>query len=185
MKQIMRINLVFALLICGSGFSQEAHQGKVILGPRLALGAVYGASVGFGGQIEYGFRDDIADMGDVATWLGLGASFAYSTYSEDYFLFTTNGEFTYTNIVFLGSVFFHANLFKNPKLDSYASFSLGVNTGSAKYTGTAGNVSTPTVGAFTLGLGIGTRYYFNPKTAIVGELGIGLGALRLGVDFKL
>ena len=192
MKTGLLISFLAIVIFFQNGFTQEVneldaiHQGKLIIGPRLALGAVYGASIGFGGQMEYGIQDDFIDLGeDIPTWLGLGISFIYSTYSEDHFLFLDNGEFTYTNIVILGTGFWHANVFKHPNLDTYAMVSIGANTGSASYSGNGGNVSTPTVGAFTFGVGIGTRYYLSSKTALVGEVGIGISALRIGADFKL
>ncbi len=189
MKKEFSIAL-FMLFACSSLiYAQDdivARKGTLNIGPRVVLGAVYGASAGLAGQVEYAIKDDLLDLGEgIATWLGVGGSFAYSQYSEDFFLFTNAGEFTYKNIVFLGTVFFHADVFKNPKVDPYLSFSIGTNTGSVSYNGTAGNVSTPSVSGFTAGAGAGLRYYFSPKLAAVGEVGVGIGALRLGVDFKL
>ncbi len=186
MKKIFVMCLLFGFLAPGLVIAQETHQGDINIGPRVVLGAVYGASMGFAAHGEYALKDDFIDLGeDVATWIGLGGSIAYSQYSQEVLFFTSGEKFTYRNVVILGSVFFHANVFKNPKLDTYLLFSVGTNTGSVKYSGTAGNISTPTVGAFTAGGGVGARYYFSPKAAVVAEAGVGIGALRLGVDFKL
>ena len=186
MKKVYAIALIIGFIMSGTVLAQKTHKGTLNIGPRLALGAVYGASVGFAGQVEYGLKDDVAKLGDgIETWLGIGASLAYSQYSEDYLLFASSGKFTYTNVVLLGSAFFHANVFKNPKLDTYLTFSIGANTGSVKYDGSAGRISTPSIGFLTIGAGAGARYYFSPKTAVVGEAGVGLGALRLGIDFLM
>ena len=187
-KELITGLLMFLLLSNGLLAQEElaSQKGNLIIGPRLVLGAVYGASFGLAGQAEYVVKDDLLDLGDgIATWLGVGGSFAYSQYSEDFFLLTNAGEFTYTNIVFLGTVFFHADVFKNPKVDPFLSFSIGTNTGSVSYNGAAGNISTPSVSGFTAGAGAGLRYYFSPKLAAVGEVGVGIGALRLGIDFKM
>lgn len=185
MKKYMVFSILTMLIFSQSGFSQETYKGMKLIGPRLALGSVYGASTGFGGQFEIGVNDNFIDLGeDIPTWLGIGASFMYSSYSDNYLLFT-NEKFTYTNIVILGSGFFHADVLKQKNLDTYLMFSVGINAGSVKYSGSQGNVALPSFGSFVIGAGAGARYYFSPKLAAVGEVGVGLGLLRLGIDFKL
>ena len=188
MKRLFWLVLILGFFIAFPAMGGDSHKGEFIIGPRLALGAVYGATFGFAGQVEYVLKDDVVDFGsDTPTWLGIGGSFAYSSYSEDFFFLGTGAQWKYTNIVFLGTGFFHANFFNDPKWDTYAMLSMGVNTGSVKYqgTGTSGSVSSPTVSGFTAGLGVGARYYFSEKAAVAAEVGIGISALRIGVDFRL
>jgi len=180
---------VLILTVCiplTSLIADENHKGKTLLGPRLALGGVYGASVGVAFQGEYVLADNFVDTGDVDNWFGVGGVFAYSTYSERFGFLGSFSEWEYTNIVFLGSAFFHFDFIKDPRWDTYSTVSLGINTGSVSLRDDNGfNGSSPSVSGFVFGLGIGARFAFNEKVAAAAEAGFGVGALRLGVDFKL
>lgn len=180
---------VFMLIVCiplTSIIADEDHKGKTLIGPRLALGAVYGASLGLAVQGEYVLADNFVDTGSVDNWFGIGGVFAYSTYSERFGFLGTFSEWEYTNIVFMGSAFFHFDLIKDSRWDTYSTLSLGINTGSVSLRDNNGfNGSSPSVSGLVFGLGIGARFAFNEKVAAAAEAGFGVGALRLGVDFKL
>lgn len=180
------IMLLILVLSC-TLFAQDKgapllKEGNIIVGGRLALGAVYGASVGFVGNIEYGLQEGFLNIGDIPASLGIGGTLGYSSYSEGYFGYNWN----YTNIVLLVNGYYHADLLKNKKLDTYFMLGLGYNAGSVSWDGPS-NFFYPerSHGGIVFGTGIGARYYFTPNLSGVAELGVGMGLLRIGVDFKI
>lgn len=173
-------------------FAQGAlpKKGDLFVGGKIGLGAFYGASLGFGGGFEYIVQEDFINLGDIPASLGFGAEIGYSGYSESFNLGSYYGfdlgnyKVKYTNIVILGSAFYHADVFKNEKLDAYVKFSLGYNIFSSKYINYDQKVDA-TVGVFATSSAIGTRYFISPALAAVAEVGWGFGILRLGLDLVL
>ena len=164
-------------------FAQGAlpNKGDKFVGARIGLGS-YGAGVGFGGGFEMILQEDFLNLGDIPGALGVGGSFGYSSYTSGYYGY----NWKYTNMVFLASVFYHADVLKNEKIDTYAKFSLGYNAGKVKYDGLDGyDYRTPTYGGVVTGSAVGARYFFTPALAAVAEVGWGFGILRLGLDLAL
>ncbi len=182
-----RIVLILALILflAQSGFSQGAplfKKGDMIAGAKVALGAVYGASFGLVADFEYGFQNDFLNVGDKPATLGFGGSFGYSSYTDDY----SYGSWTYTNIILTVAAYYHVDVFKSDKLDTYLKAGLGFNFGGVSYSGPYGGLySDPSVGFMTLESGLGARYYVSDKLSVAGEIGTGMGLLRIGVDYRL
>ncbi len=165
-------------------FAQGAlpSKGDKFVGGRIGLGS-YGAGVGFGGGFEMILQEDFLNLGDIPGALGVGGSFGYSTYKSGYYGY----NWKYTNMVFLASVFYHADVLKNEKIDTYAKFSLGYNAGKVKYDGISGvtDYTSPTYGGVVTGSAVGVRYFISSALAAVAEVGWGFGILRLGLDLAL
>ena len=183
MKKAMII--VLTIVVASSMvFAQGAlpKKGDKFVGAKIGLGS-YGAGIGFGGGFEMILQEDFLNLGDIPASLGVGGSFGYSSYKSGYF----GNNWKYTNVVFLGSVFYHADVLKNEKIDTYVKFSLGYNAGKVKYDGIAGvtDYSSPTYGGVVTGSAIGARYFLSKSLAAVAEVGWGFGILRLGIDFAL
>ncbi|MFC1785456.1 hypothetical protein ACFL0J_07515 [Candidatus Neomarinimicrobiota bacterium] len=183
MKKIMAI--LFIIFFASTMiFAQGAlpNKGDKFVGGRIGLGS-YGAGVGFGGGFEMILQEDFLNLGDIPASLGVGGSFGYSTYKSGYYGY----NWKYTNMVFLASVFYHADVLKNEKIDTYVKFSLGYNAGKVKYEGISGvtDYRSPTYGGVVTGSAIGARYFISPALAAVAELGYGFGILRLGLDLAL
>ncbi len=177
--------LAMIFFMVQSGFSQGAplfKKGDKIAGAKIALGAVYGASFGIVGDFEYGFQNDFLNLGDKPATLGFGGSFGYSSYTSNF----SGGSWTYTNIILTASAYYHVDVFNVDKLDTYIKAGLGFNFGGVTYSGAySGLYSEPSVGFLTLESGLGARYYVSDKLAVSGEIGTGMGVLRIGVDFRL
>jgi len=176
---LLSIVLMFAHLQAGEN-TAIIQPGERIVGARLALGSVYGASAGVIVSGEYGYKENLVNLNGIENNLGLGASIGYSGYSEKYSV----GTYSYSNILISGSALWHVALINDPRLDTYLTLNLGWNIVS---------VSIPTGGpdygtsydGLVWGTGIGARFHFNDKLAAVGELGFGMGVLRLGIDYSL
>ncbi|NHZ84861.1 MAG: hypothetical protein GWP19_03155 [Planctomycetia bacterium] len=178
------IAILFIIVFASSMiFAQGAlpNKGDKFVGGRIGLGS-YGAGVGFGGGFEMILQEDFLNLGDIPASLGVGGSFGYSTYKSGW----SGYDWKYTNMVFLASVFYHADVLKNEKLDTYVKFSLGYNAGKVKYDGPSGyDYSSPSYGGVVTGSAIGARYFISKALAAVAELGWGFGFLRFGVDLAL
>jgi hypothetical protein len=185
MKHII-ISLTLLTLLSISAVAQEASSGasptpaseKTVLlkkgdfyiGPRVALGAVAGASFGLGAAAEYGLDNNI----------GIGAFAGYSSYSEPF------SRWSYKNILLLATGSYHYDVLKNDKLDTWGEVGLGYNIGSASYEGpSVPGLIEPTVGGFIYTITANARYFFSSNLAFFASVGYGLGIARVGVDFKL
>lgn len=157
------------------------QQGEKVVGARLALGSVYGAGVGFIVSGEYGFKENLLQLNELENNLGLGVSLGYSGYSQTYYL---SGEYKYSNFLILGSALWHVALIKDMPLDTYLAINLGWNISSVSVPAGGPNY-TNSYGGLVWGTGIGARYHFSDKLAAVGELGFGMGILRVGIDYSL
>jgi len=173
---------VFSGVMDGPG-APALKKGDVIVGGKLALGAVYGASVGYVVSGEYGFKDGFLSLPNFPASLGLGVSLGYSSYSDDYYW----GTWTYRNILILGSGYWHVDLFKKEQFDTYAVVNVGFNVATSSWDSKYSDYkpSSSSNGGLVFGTGVGMRYYFTPQLSAVGEVGFGMGILRLGLDFKV
>jgi hypothetical protein len=143
-------------------------KGDIIVGARLALIDAYDAPVGFIVNPHF------------PTSLGLAASLAYSGYSKNYGF----GEYNYSNFEIMTHAIYHVNLIKKIPMDTYVVLSLGFNIESSDLDVGVGGDAPDRNGGFKIGTSVGARYYFTNRLAAVGELGFGMGLLRLGMDFK-
>ena len=82
---------------------------------------------------------------------------------------------------------YHVKLLKNIPMDTYLVLNLGINIATDSYEGNVANPpgASDSNGGLTFGTGVGARYYFTNRLAAVGELGFGMGTIRLGLDFKI
>jgi len=158
--------------------------GDFVVGGKLALIGVWGANAGFVLGGEYGFKEGFLSIPNFPTSLGLGGSIGYSGYTQS---FVTIGDYSYTNFLILITGYYHVHLLKNVPIDTYAMLNIGVNIASSSYEGNLPNApkSSNPHGGLTFGSGIGARYYFTNKLSAVGELGFGMGVIRLGLDFRI
>jgi hypothetical protein len=191
MKHIV-ISLTLLTLLSISAVAQEASSGasptpaseKTVLlkkgdfyiGPRVALGAVAGASFGLGAAAEYGLDNNI----------GIGAFAGYSSYSEAFSGFGGSYKWSYKNILLLATGSYHYDVLKNDKLDTWGEVGLGYNIGSVSYEGPSiPGLIEPTAGGFVYTITANARYFFSSNLAFFASVGYGLGIARVGVDFKL
>lgn len=160
--------LTLALMIVASlSSAQLLKPGDTYVGGKIALGAIGGANLGFIANAEYGLQDDI----------GVGGVFAYSSYDA--------GFWSYTNVMILGSVTYHYDVLKNPKIDTFGAFNLGYNVGSVKWNFSGSALSEPSYGGIVWGFSANGRYFLTDKLALTASVGIGLGILNIGIDYKL
>ena len=165
---------VALLMVASVSSAQLLKPGDMYVGGKIALGAIGGANLGFIANGEYGLQDDI----------GVGGVLAYSSYSQDFGLY----EYSYTNLMILGSVTYHYDLLKDSKIDTFGAFNVGLNVGSS--TGKwklASNLPVPSVshGGLVWGFSANGRYFLTNKLALTASVGIGLGILNIGIDYKL
>ena len=180
---LLVVSGVQAGIMDGPG-NPHLSNGDIIIGGKLAFIGVYGAGVGFIFDAEYGIKEGFLSIPNFPTSLGVGASLGYSSYSKTYGIY---GDYSYTNFLILANAMYHVKLLKNIPMDTYLVLNLGVNIASSSYDGNFAGAPDydSSDGGFTLGTGVGARYYFTKKLAAVGELGFGMGTIRLGLDFKI
>ncbi len=157
------------------------NRGEKLLGVKMALGAVYGSKIGFVVSGEYGYADMFIRIKGLPNGLGLGGSFGYSSFTE--FVFPW-GNYSYQNYLLLGSAFWHIDVFRNRKVDTYFRVNLGLNFDSYSSPGFGAPGRDSTYGGLVFGLSLGGRYYFKRHWAATAEMGFGMGNLRLGVDYR-
>ena len=190
------LNAVGVLLLSASlplSTSAQFDEGDNVLG--LGVGLLGGYNVGWSGS---GVRQSPArnvhfdhGMGDLGagTW-GLGGYVGYKTfgYKSNYLYYNYDYHYTYLVIDIRGT--WHYNEWHGDKWDTYGGVMLayrGVSyTDNTDY-GPYGNPGTYSYNGSGVGLSlfVGSRYYFNDKFGVYGELGYGLSALQLGVSLKL
>jgi len=187
MKQIWTISaivlLAAAFVLPGVASAQDNawHQKDMVLsaGVGIGLAGLYGTSST--PPIFAAFETGVAEK------ITLGGLVAYSGSSEDF----VYGSWKYTYIIIEARGAYHF-LDHNPKIDAYGGVGLGYNIVSASTTWkdpTAQNLFGGTYSAsasyMIFDLFAGARYYFSPKFAVQGEVGYGVGFLRIGVAYKL
>ena len=178
---ILLISVTQAGIMNGPG-NPHLSKGDIIVGGRLALIDAYDAPIGFIVGGEYGLMEGFLSIPHFPTSLGLGASLAYSGYSKTF----GYGEYNYSNFEIMTFAVYHVKLIKKIPMDTYITLNMGINFESSSIDygiGRDGGAPEPNDG-FKIGTSVGARYYFTNKLAAVGELGFGMGILRLGMDFK-
>jgi hypothetical protein len=140
----------------------------------LAFDRVVGRNFSLGLNVAYaGSSYDYADPG-----------FDYWTEDYSYLVVAARGEYHLNDVLNI----------KAPGLDTYAGLGIGVAAVSSSVTNFV-TVNGP-AGEFPAGYSaggsyifpeifIGTRYFFAPRWAVLGELGYGLGFLKIGISHTL
>ena len=152
---------------------------------------VLSAGVGFGMYGLYGSSTlppiFVAFETGVAEKITLGGIVAYSGSSDDF----GYGKWKYTYIVISARGAYHF-LEHNPKFDAYAGAGLGYDIVSASVTwndptfqNQFANRYSASASYFFFDVFLGGRYYISPKFALMGEVGYGVGFVRVGVSYKL
>lgn len=170
---------MLAILIPNTARGQsEFHQSDKLLSGGLGLGmyGLYGSATL--PPIFVMFETGVAPK------ISAGGIVAYSGSSEDF----AYGKWKYSYIVIAGRGSYH--FLENVKqFDAYAGVGLGydVVSSSVEYKNPAVQPFGYSAGAsyFFFDIHVGGRYFFSPKWAAMGELGYGVGFLRLGVTYKL
>ena len=185
--KLVTLLVVFLML---TGFAQAGvmdgpgnphlSKGDIIIGGRLALIDAYDAPIGFIVNGEYGLMEGFLSIPHFPTSLGIGASLAYSGYTHTYYY----GEYKYSNFEIMTHGIYHVKLLKKIPMDTYLRLSLGLNIEGRDLDVGVGGKKVDRNGGFKIGTSVGARYYFTNKLAAVGEVGFGMGLLRLGLDFK-
>ncbi len=179
MKKFFLISVVTLLVLSQYSFAQ-VKPGNTFLGPKVALGGVGKASLGYGLNAEYLLSNN----------LGVGFTGMYSGYSEDYNFFGASGTWSYSNIYIMGMVTYHFDVFGSPSFDTYGAFNLGYNVASASWKWNNNPYGAPqpasaSVGGLVWGFSATMRYFVSSSLALTASAGYGLGYLQVGVDFKL
>lgn len=167
----MILCMLGTLFMVHSASAQLLQKGDKYIGGKIALGAIAGASFGLIGGGEYGIDNDIGAIGNIG----------YSSYSTTY----SFGTWTYTNILLLAGATYHYKFIENDKLDTFGGFQLGYNIGSSSWSGSGIQPTSDAVGGIVWGFSANVRYFISPKLALAGSVGIGLGLLNVGIDYKL
>lgn len=187
MKRVFTISAIIvlaaALMLPGVANAQDNawHQKDMVLSAGVGIGmeGLYGTSTV--PPIFVAFETGIAEK------ITLGGIVAYSGSSDDF----GYGKWSYTYIVIEARGAYHF-LEHNPRWDVYAGVGLGYNIVSSSvtwnnssYQSLFGNTYSASASYMLFDIFGGARYYFTPKFAVMGEVGYGIGFLRLGVSYKL
>jgi len=187
MKRLLTISaivlLVLSVALPGIANAQDNawHQKDMVISAGLGIGlaGVYGTSSL--PPIFAAFETGVAEK------ITLGGLIAYSGSSEDF----GYGKWTYTYIVIEARGAYHF-LDHNSKIDAYGGVGLGYNIVSASvswsdptYQNLFGGRYSASASYMIFDIFAGARYYFSPKFAVMGEVGYGVGFLRVGVSYKL
>lgn len=186
MKSVFRLFLLIiscVLFLNSPAFSQAPYsKGDKIgsIGIGFGFAGIYGdASVP---PISLGFQYGLEDKISIGGIIGYTSSSYKYNFGGDY-----EWKYSYIVIGARGEYHFLENV---DKMDGYAGATLGYNivsvsepTVNTAY-GTFGGYSSQ--GSYALfGVHVGLRYYFDPKIAVFGELGYGIGYITVGASFKL
>lgn len=165
-------------------FAQGAlpKKGDLFIGGKLALvgTGTYTSDIGFVVNAEMVTREDFLNLGDIPASLGFGAMFGYS--GGDHSMY-----WNFSRIMIMGSAYYHADVLKNDKIDTYVVVNLGFDIYTWKWDGVSGilNDSRDTDVDLSFNSAVGARYFITNNLALVGEFGWGIGLIRIGVDLKL
>ncbi len=157
-------------------------KGDLFVGGGLALigTGTYSGDAGFVAGAEFISQEDFLNLGDIPASLGFGAAFGYS--GGDHGIY-----WHFSQMMIMGSAFYHADVLKNEKIDTYVVFNLGVEILTWKWDGVNGILEDSRDSDFNLALNsaLGARYFLTKKIALVGELGWGIGLVRIGAVIVL
>jgi hypothetical protein len=181
MKKLL-LSLSIVILSLTQINAQAFKNGDMVGNLGLGFGwygySIYGANItslpAFSISLEKGIKE-ISSINGVFT---LGGIFGIKHASWSYFA----DKGSYNDIIVAARGAIHADLFKVPKLDTYAGVAIGARIHNEKFP-----YSQYVINNYTnvlLALYLGGRYYFTDKLAGFGELGYGLGYLTLGLSYK-
>ena len=178
---LLFVAVVFALTQVSAQESTFVKGDKVLnltvgFGSGLYTGGGYTTSVPpLSASFEVGVKDGIIDKGSI----GVGGLIAYGAHKWEY----AGWGWKYSNLIIGARGTFHYPLVK--KLDTYTGLVLGYNIVTAKEFGTNPiyDYSSQASG-LAYAWFVGARYYFTEKFAAVGELGVGITYLNLGIALK-
>jgi hypothetical protein len=157
------------------------HQKDMVLSAGLGIGlsGLYGTSslppifVAF----ETGVAEKIT-LGGLVAYAGSSDDFGYGKWSYNYIVIEARGAYHFLD--------------HNPKIDAYGGVGLGYNIVSSSvtwqtpgYENLFGGRYSASASYMLFDVFVGGRYYFSPKFAVQGELGYGVGFVRIGVAYKL
>jgi hypothetical protein len=185
MKRILAI-AVFVVLVAAlmnpTAYAQNAFNKKDMVlsaGVGLGLYGLYGSSTL--PPIFVAFETGVADKitaGGIVAYAGSSDDFGYGKWKYSYIVISARGSYHF--------------LENNKNIDAYAGAGLGYDivSSSVEWKTSAdeqryGGFYSASASYFFFDVHVGARYYFSPKFAAMGEVGYGVGFLRLGVSYKL
>ena len=144
-------------------------------GSSLYSGSGYTTSVPpLSASFEIGVKDGVLEKGSI----GVGGLFAYAARKWEY----AGWGWKYTNVIIGARGTFHYPLVD--KLDTYTGLVLGYNIVSATEIGTIGSGYAAKASGVAYSWFVGARYYFTDSFAALGELGVGISYINIGVALK-
>ena len=185
-SQLLVLVMVLAVLaIEPSAKAQAFNKGDMVGNLGLGFGWY---SYGYGVNsfpavslsLEKGFLE-IPNVGPIS--IGGIVGFKHASYN-----WQSSYDYGWNDIIIAARGSLHYDLFKNPKIDTYAGVAIGVRLESySYYTWDGGTNYEKAHDNYTHGLYalyVGGRYFFTKNLAAFGELGYGLGYLTLGLSYK-
>jgi hypothetical protein len=186
MKQVLTITAIMLLVamvaLPGVASAQDNawHQKDMVLSGGVGFGmyGLYGTSSL--PPIFLAFETGVAEkitLGGIVAYSGSTNDFTYGSYKYTYIVVSPRGEYHF--------------LEHNPKFDAYAGVGLGyvIVSSSVTYTDPTLQRFATSFSAsgsyFFFDVFVGGRYYISQKFALMGELGYGVGFIRVGVSYKL
>jgi len=183
MKKIIAV--LFIVVFASSMIFAQGHlpnKGNLFVGGKLALigTGTYSNDIGFMVNAEMVTQEDFLNLGDIPASLGFGATFGYA--GGDHSIY-----WHFSRMMIAGSAYYHADVLKNEKIDTYVVFNLGVDIYTWKWDGVAGVLGDErdTDVDLDFNSAIGARYFLTDNLALVGEFGWGIGLIRIGADLML
>jgi len=175
MKKFTTITLALVLALGLFSNVQAQEEGESVAGLGIGFASYLGGNSNLPPislSYDYGYNDKIS----------IGGYLGYSSASEDLGFV---GTWNYTYIIVAARGLYHFEIIDN--IDTYGGLLLGYNIASSEIEG--GNngfltPATPTVGGVLYGAFIGGRYALTDQFGVFLELGYGIAAVNVGVNFK-
>jgi len=178
------IAILFIIIFATSMiFAQGAlpKKGDLFVGAKFAIGGV--GDFGIVGNAEKILQEDFLNLGDIPAALGAGVTVGYTSWGNRY------GGYSDTKISdfrILGRAYYHADVLKNEKIDTYATFGLGLRIWHINYDNEwATYINDYSSTTLITESSLGIRYFLSKALSVAAELGYGIGAFRIGVDLTL
>lgn len=154
------------------------QEGDLFVGGKFAIGGV--GDFGIAGSAEKVLQEDFLNLGDIPAVLGAGVTVGYTSWGSRYLGYTNT---SITDFRILGRAYYHADVLKNEKIDTYVTFGLGLRIWRVNYDieWLSDITSTTLISESSLGI----RYFISNALSVAAELGYGIGAVRVGVDLTL
>ncbi len=166
-------------------FAQGAlpKKGDLFVGGKFAVGAIAGASFGLAGSAEKILQEDFLNLGDIPGVLGAGVTVGYISWGNRYSGYTNT---KISDIRIIGRAYYHADVLKNEKIDTYVTFGLGLRFWHINYDNEwSAYINDFTSTTLISESSLGIRYFLSNALSVAAEVGYGIGALRVGVDLTL